>query len=173
MRKLGTIGIVLIGVLICVQALKFASDSVFIVLTSARPLGGRTLVRSGASLVFAATLLAAGSLVVWKRNRLLGDLLEGSESDADVDTVPFLEAGLILIGVWLAATAFPNLTYSVYLAIWQSRAMVPAADARTVVVEMIMTGVARHLAEIGVGAGLIVCSGRLARRLLAQLEDAT
>lgn len=165
MRKLGSIGLLLAGLLISVQALTFTNDAVRVVCSSQRPLDGRTLVETGIQLLSALTVLALGFLLVQNRERLSGRLFDESELDSTVDAVTLLRVGLILIGVWLIGTGIPSAISGVGRLISSYADMAPI-QGNYVVFWMTAGSVIYPLVQFGVGIGLIMYSGRWAPRLL-------
>lgn len=170
MRKLGAIGLVLVGLLVSVQALNFANQAVLVVCTSDRPTGGRTLIQAGLLLLSAATALAFGILLVRNHRRLSDKLFDASEADSIADAVSLLKVGLILIGIWLVATGIPNTLWSIGALMSNYRGLAPQPEALGVIWEIITVGVVPRFVEFGIGVGLIAYSDRLAKWLFPARE---
>ena len=101
MRKLGTVLITAVGLLLVAQTLyglaSLASGGGF-----ARPLLGTPYPWS---LVVQAVPGIIGLLVIGYRYQLAALLFRDSESDVAVDPVALMRVGLVLLGLWLAVQA--------------------------------------------------------------------
>ena len=167
MRKLGTVGIALVGLMAVVQAVGL----LMFPLAALVPLPSDRL----AALAFFVSLVppviaaALGTLLIVWRNPLAARWFDESESELAVDPVKLMHIGLILIGITLLAESVPS--FFVTLAGWLSvgtrtRLDLGGSSVADYGFTTAAPALARSAAQALIGAWLAFGSTRLATRLV-------
>jgi hypothetical protein len=166
MRKLGMLGIALIGLMALVNSSAYIFFPLSSVFTDSGPLPRAAAILL--SLIPLIVLLAVGLFLVLRRERLAASLFPDSEVALGVPTEDLLRVGIVLIGLYFFVSAIPMLISVVVAPVVQFAQMRAEFGSEGPSYGLIdeLPRIVSYLAELGLGWFLIVRSRRLTLRLL-------
>ena len=169
MRKLGTVGIALLGLVFLLNAITYLFG-LFSVFTNDFGVS-RLLV----GVLYATPVLlsaAAGATLLLRRERLAGRWFPDDDSPLTIAAEDLARIGIVLVGVYMFTQAFPTLVSQIanpLVGIAMANAQVDAGLGAADVAQQMLRSVPNYLATVAsfiVGWMMVANSERLAKRLV-------
>lgn len=121
MRKFGAVGIVFAGIMLISQAIALSSVPITYA-TLAFDMGSLPAWVYLTAMIPALVALLLGVVLIIQRHAVAEMLFEDTEAPGAIEPQEALRLGLILMGIWLVASAVPSLLLAVSQVIQQSLA---------------------------------------------------